>query len=235
MNLIEAMNARHAVRDYSDRPIEADTLAALRELIGRLNAEHRMHIQLVHDDGDAFGECPTHYGRFKGVHYCIALIGEDGDDPADLDERAGYCGERLALEAVSLGLDTGWAVLHESREHDGAWTMDDHERMPAVIALGHGNRPGRPHRSKPVDQLGSVEGADGADPLAGAPAWFVAALEAVQLAPSALGRQPVHFTLLADGRTVRAEATDGVQAEICLGVARLHFELGAAGADFAWA
>lgn len=233
MNLIEAMSARHAVRDYSDRPIDESALEALRTLIAQLNAEHRLNIQLVHDDGNAFGECPTHYGRFKGVHDCIALVGDDSD-PADLDERAGYCGERLALEAVTLGLDTGWAVLHESREHDGAWQMGDAERMPAVIAIGYGNRPGRPHRSKPVEQLGAVDGAPESDPLAGAPAWFVQALEAVQLAPSALGKQPVHFVLLADG-TVRAEATEGVQAEICLGVAKLHFELGAGDHDVVWA
>lgn len=232
MNLIEAMSARHAVRDYDDaRPIEPAVLDALETLITQLNADHDLDIQLVHDDGDAFGECPTHYGRFKGVRYCIALIGRDGGDAAGLDERAGYCGERLALEAVSLGLDTGWAVLHESREHSGAWRMDDDERMPAVIAIGHGNRPGRPHRSKPVEELGAVESGSFDD----APDWFVHGIEAVQLAPSALGKQPVRFTLLSDGRTVRAEALDGVQAEICLGVARLHFELGAGDADFAWA
>ena len=55
------------------------------------------------------------------------------------------------------------------------------------------------------------------------------------LAPSALGKQPVRFTLLADGRTVRAEALEGVQAEICLGIAKLHFELAVDGTDFVWA
>ncbi|KAB8295527.1 nitroreductase family protein [Bifidobacterium avesanii] len=237
MNIIEAMSERHAVRDYSDRPIDGAVLDSLRALIAELNERHDLNIQLVHDDGDAFGECPTHYGRFKGVRYCIALVGPEHGDPAALDERAGYCGERLALEAVALGLDTGWAVLHESTEHSGAWSIADGERMPAVIAIGHGNRPGRPHRSKPVEDLGAVENADGSasGSLDGAPEWFVKGLEAVQLAPSALGKQPVRFTLLADGRTVRGEALDGVQAEICLGVAKLHFELGAGGDNFVWA
>lgn len=234
LNIIEAMSARHAVRDYSDQPVDEATLDDLRSLVDQLNERHGLNIQLVIDDGDAFGECPTHYGRFKGVHHCFALIGRD-DDPADLDERAGYSGERLALEAVMRGLDTGWAVLHESREHAGAWLLDDDERMPAVIAFGHGNRPGRPHRSKPVQELGAVEGAPADDPLSGAPEWFVKGLEAVQLAPSALGKQPVHFTLLADGRTIRGEALEGVQAEICLGVAKLHFELGAGEGNFVWA
>lgn len=243
MDIIEAMRARHAVRDYTDQPIDEATLAALRGTVAQVNAEGRLDVQLVHDDADAFGGCPTHYGRFKNVRYCLALIGRDDGD--DLDERVGYYGERLALEAVQLGLDTSWVVLHETAEHDGRWTIGDGERMPAAIALGHGARPGRPHRSKLVEELGAVEHTTGdghgtddgsnGDGLAGAPEWFVRGLEAVQLAPSALGKQPFRFTLCDDSRTVRAEALDGVQAEIGLGIAKLHFELGAGADRFTWA
>ncbi|RSX57792.1 nitroreductase family protein [Bifidobacterium samirii] len=251
MDIMEAMAARHAVRDYTDEPIGGDVESALTAAIGEANRDGGLHIQLVHDDADAFGGCPTHYGRFKGVRHCIALIGAESDD---LDERIGYYGERLALEAVRLGLDTGWVVLHETQEHDGSWDIAPGERMAAAIAVGHGARPGRPHRSKPVDELGAVErpagvtdavdagasaadasaATDATDGLAGAPDWFVRALEAVQLAPSALGKQPYRFTLLEDGRTVRADMLDGVQPAIGLGIARLHFELGAADADFRW-
>lgn len=233
MNLLEAMELRHAVRDYTDEPLTADQTAALQEAIASANSRHGLDIQLVHDVPDALGGCPTHYGRFKNVRNLIALIGRDepGADEADLDERAGYAGELLALTAVSLGLDTSWAVLHETADHEGCWTLGEGERMPAAIALGHGTRPGRPHRSKPADQLGAIENGDYAD----APDWFHRGIEAVILAPSALGKQPVRFTLLADGRTVRAEALEGVQAEICLGIAKLHFELAVGGTDFVWA
>lgn len=237
MDIIEAMKARHAVRDYTDQPIDTETLDALRTAISQANAASGLDIQLIHDDGDAFGGCPTHYGRFRNVRYCIALIGTDAGDPAMLDERVGYYGERLALEAVRLGLDTGWVVLHDTTEHHGLWHIDDGERMPAAIAIGHGSRPGRPHRSKPVEELGSVQAADGAlEPadMNHAPQWFVRALEMVQLAPSALGKQPYRFTLLADGHTVRAEALDEVQSAIGLGIAKLHFELGAGDADMTW-
>ncbi|MBW3092287.1 nitroreductase [Bifidobacterium sp. 82T10] len=229
MNITEAMEARHAVRDFADQPIDAAALDELRAAVAAANAEGGLNIRLVHDETDAFGGCPTHYGRFRNVRWCLALIGRDAaaGDTADLDERAGYFGERLALTAVSLGLDTGWAVLHDVAEHDDFWHLEDGERMPAAIAFGHATRPGRPHRSKPVEELGAVEGGG---TLADAPAWFVSALEAAQLAPSALGKQPFRFTLLADGQTVRAEALDGVQSEIGLGIAKLHMELGAAAA-----
>ena len=234
MDIMEAMAARHAVRDFTDEPIGGDVESALTAAIEEANRTGGLHIQLVHDDTDAFGGCPTHYGRFKGVRHCIALIGAESDD---LDERIGYYGERLALEAVRLGLDAGWVVLHETQEHDGLWDIAPGERMAAAIAIGHGVRPGRPHRSKPVDELGVVErpaGMADAAGMAGAPDWFVRALEAVQLAPSALGKQPYWFTLMKDGRTVRADMLDGVQPAIGLGIARLHFEVGASGADFCW-
>ncbi|MBW3077650.1 nitroreductase family protein [Bifidobacterium simiiventris] len=242
MDIIEAMGARHAVREYTDQPLDENVLKALSEAIGRANADGGLDIQLVHDNEDAFGGCPTHYGRFRNVRYCLALIGRDTDASGEaLDERAGYFGERLALEAVRLGLDTGWVVLHETTGHHGRWHMGDGERMPAAIALGHGARAGRPHRSKPIEELGMLADCDAtstsssqSDALTGAPDWFVNGLKAVQLAPSALGKQPFRFVLLDDARhAVRAEALDGVQAHIGLGIAKLHFELGA-GVQVLW-
>ena len=181
----------------------------------------------MQDDTDAFGGCPTHYGRFKNVRYCIALIGSDDEDPAQLDRKVGYYGERLALTATQLGMGSSWVVLHETHDHDGRWRLGEGERMPAALALGYGNRPGRAHRSKPLEELGAVENGD----LSGAPDWFLSGLHAVALAPSALGKQPVRFTLLEDGKTVLAQPLEGVQADICLGIARYHFEVGSGHTD----
>ena len=223
MDLLQAMRQRHAVRAYGDQPIADHTLASLVQAIHDANDASGLNIQLIHDADDALSGCPTHYGRFKNVHAMLALIGSDSDS---LDERVGYWGERLALTAVSLGLDTSWAVLHDTAKEGCLWSLNDDERMPAAVTLGYGDRPGRPHRSKPLEELGVVESGTYAD----APDWFHRGIEAVALAPSALGKQPVRFTLLKDGHSVVAEALDGVQASICLGIAKCHFEL-AAGAD----
>lgn len=160
MNIVEAMERRHAVRDFSDRPIDDDTLRALNEAVDAANADGGLDVQLVQDDTDAFGGCPTHYGRFKNVRYCIALIGSDDEDPAQLDRKVGYYGERLALTATQLGMGSSWVVLHETHDHDGRWRLGEGERMPAALALGYGNRPGRAHRSKPLEELGAVENGD---------------------------------------------------------------------------
>ena len=50
----------------------------------------------------------AHYGKFSGVQNYIALIGRKNND---LDEKIGYYGERLALVAQTLGLNTCWVAL----------------------------------------------------------------------------------------------------------------------------
>ena len=54
MELIEAVRARHSVRKYLDRPIEAAAVAALRSEIEKSNAASGLHIQLVLDEPKAF-------------------------------------------------------------------------------------------------------------------------------------------------------------------------------------
>lgn len=74
----------------------------------------------------------------------------------------------------------------------------------------------------------------GADAL---PAWFATAMEAAQLAPTAVNAQNFHITLRADGKTVSARATkEGAWSAIDLGIVRRNFEEAAneTGADWRW-
>ncbi|WP_240542127.1 nitroreductase family protein [Bifidobacterium sp. CP2] len=181
MSLLEAIDARHAIRAYTDEPVAPDTLAALQAEIDACNAESGLHIQMAAGLEDAFLGLKTHYGRFKGVHNAIALVGRaPADDTTDatlqsfkdadgspvspeaaaLQERVGYYGERLVLHAVRLGLDTSWAVLDgaEGVSDDAWWSLDDGESVVWVIAFGHGARPGGRRRSKPMAELACVEG-----------------------------------------------------------------------------
>lgn len=47
MNLMEAMQARHSVRQYRNKPLEPEVLSALQEEIAACNRESGLHIQLV--------------------------------------------------------------------------------------------------------------------------------------------------------------------------------------------
>lgn len=60
MDLFEAMEHRHAVRSYEDRPIAPEAREALLACIASANRESGLHIQLVLDEpGDSEGFRPT--------------------------------------------------------------------------------------------------------------------------------------------------------------------------------
>ena len=67
MELMEAIQQRHSVRQYADEPIAADTLAALQDEIAACNREGGLHIQLVVNEPKAFDSTMAHYGKFSGV------------------------------------------------------------------------------------------------------------------------------------------------------------------------
>ena len=283
MNLLEAMEQRHAIRAYTDEPVDQAILDILRAEIDACNQESGLHIQMAAGLDDAFLGLKTHYGRFTGVHNAIALIGraerggaaddamvdagghdtatepaagvaesgkmtdttqngmttawhkatasdESATDPGEiaLQEQVGYYGERVALRAVQLGLETSWAVLDDAdtAEHPW-WCLYPGEKIVWVLAFGHGARPGGRRRSKPIEELCRIP-----DGMA-MPDWFRAGMEAAMLAPTSLSQQPFLFTLHEDG-TVSAEATEGLFAHVGLGCAKYHFEVGAGRENVRW-
>ena len=76
MNLQQAIQERHAVRDYMERPLEAAAVSALEEAVRNCNREGGLHIQLVTNEPDAFGGLMARYGKFSNVRNYIALIGQ---------------------------------------------------------------------------------------------------------------------------------------------------------------
>lgn len=54
MTIIEAMEARHAVRRYKDKEIAASAVEGLQEEINRCNQEGSLTIQLILNDKDVF-------------------------------------------------------------------------------------------------------------------------------------------------------------------------------------
>lgn len=222
----EAVRARHAVRMYTGEPLTAEQAEDLRDTVDRCRRQGHIDMRLALDDADGFAAFRTHYGAFRGVRDYVALF---PDDAPDWDERCGYFGMQVMLRATQLGLDTCWARVDGLAEDADSRSQDDPILPQYVIALGYGARPGRPHRSKPFEQIASTA-AEGPSPE-----WFRKGIETVMFAPSALGRQEFTFRLEADGRTVTACALPGPCPGVDLGVAKLHFEIGAGDADFIWA
>lgn len=221
MNWAEAMRARHSVRQYLDKPLEAEVISALKEEIDACNEESGLHIQAVVNEPKAFDGFMAHYGRFRGVRNYLALIGEKG---SGLEEKCGYYGERLVLRAQELGLNTCWVALTYSKIKT-AFVIGRGEKLCAVIALGYGKNQGTAHDSKAMDQLMKAE-----EPI---PAWFRKGMEAALLAPTAMNQQK--FLLVQEGNRVTAKAGAGFYTKLDLGIVKYHFEVGAGRDNFEWA
>lgn len=221
MTILEAMEARHAVRSYLDKPISADVRAELQAEVAACNAEGGLHIQLITDEPNAFGSFTAHYGMFSGVKNYFALVGKKGDG---LDEALGYYGERLVLKAQMLGLNTCWVAMTYSRGKCGA-VIDAGEKLVIVIPVGYGATQGKPHKSKPMERLCSVSGT--------MPDWFRAGMDAAMLAPTAVNQQKFMFTL--QDNAVEAKSTGGFYSKVDLGIVKYHFEQAAGKANFHWA
>ena len=218
MELMEAIRSRHSVRQYTDQPIPPETLAALAAEVSRCNEAGGLHIQLVHDEPEAFRGILAHYGKFRGVRNYLALVG-----PKGADEKLGYYGERLALEAVRLGLDTCWVAL-TFRKGKCPVAVAPGEKLVCVVALGYGETHGVPHQSKSLSEVCRAEG--------DLPEWFRSGVEAALLAPTATNQQK--FLLTLSGDRVKAESTGGFYARVDLGIVKYHFEVGAGQDHFTW-
>ena len=221
MDLMEAMERRHAVRSYEDRPIAPETREALQTCIAQCNRESGLHIQLVLDEPRCFGGLLARYGKFSGVKNYIALIGKKS---LDLDETCGYYGEKIVLRAQQLGLNTCWVAMTYSKVKT-AFQIAPGEKLCLVIAVGYGTTQGAGHRGKRPEEVSKAD--------APVPDWFHRGVQAALLAPTAMNQQKFAFTLRGD--TVAAKAGTGFYTKVDLGIAKYHFEIGAGTAQFRWA
>lgn len=213
MTLEEAVFARHSVRAYTGEPIAEDAAAVLKEETEACNREGGLAIRLVQNEPKAFKSFLARYGKFSGVTSYFAIAGEQADD---LQERAGYYGERLVLKAQALGLNTCWAALTFGKGAvKKAACLKKGEKLVCVIAVGYGKTQGAARKSKTFDDVAVAKDA---------PDWFKKGVEFALLAPTATNQQKFRFIL--EGDTVRAESTGGFYDKIDLGIVKYHFEKG---------
>lgn len=208
MDILDIMKARHSVRQYSGKKIESDKREALAALVKECNQESGMHIKLLFDEPKCFDSMMAHYGKFSGVENYISLVGEKS---ADLDEKAGYYGEKLALKAQELGLNTCWVAMTHGKS---AARIGKGEKQACIIALGYGVTQGAAHQNKPLEQLCNC--------AANMPDWFAKGMEAALLAPTAMNQQKFYLTLEND--RVSAKAGKGFYTKLDLGIVKYHFE-----------
>ena len=220
MDWMEAIRSRHSVRQYLAKPLEGDTLTALQKEIDAINREAGLHFQLVANEPKAFDCAMAHYGKFSGVTSYVALVGPKG---SGLGEKCGYYGERLALAAQQLGLNTCWVAMSYRRIPE-AFRVEKGEKLTVVLAVGYGANQGTAHRSKAVEDVSNAG--------SGTTDWFRAGVDCALLAPTAMNQQKFTLTWSQEGVTARAGV--GFYTKLDLGIVKYHFEQGAQGVPFRW-
>lgn len=209
MEILEIMQQRHSVRQYTDRAIEPEKRAVLDALTQEINRKAGLSVQIIYDDPKCFDSFMAHYGKFAGVRNYIALVGKKAPG---LDETLGYYGEELVLKAQELGLNTCWVALTHGKSKAA---VGRGEKEVCLIALGYGVTQGVEHKSRPMQELCTC-----GKPM---PEWFRCGMNAAMLAPTAMNQQKFRFELLPDG-TVKAACGSGFYTKLDLGIVKYHFE-----------
>ncbi|MBE6264174.1 MAG: nitroreductase [Prevotella sp.] len=227
MTLQEAIEARHSVRAYKNKPLTEDVVKVLKEQIVLLNREGNLHMQLILNEPKAFQGTMAKYGKFRNANNYIVMAGKKAED---LDERIGYYGEHLVLLAQIFGLNTCWVGLSYSKE-PGTYELDEDEKIACYIAIGYGETQGVNHKIKTVQQVSNTSDIT--------PAWFKKGVEAALLAPTAVNQQKFSFEYVGmsnNHHQVRAKKGFSMigYTQMDLGIAKYHFEIGAGIDNFDW-
>lgn len=219
MTILEAIEQRHSVRQYKEKPIEAELVTKLNTEIEAINKESGLHIQMFLNEPEAFQANKTSYGQFSGCRNYYAIVGKKG-----MDEEVGYYGQKLVLFAQQLGLNTCWVAMTYKK---GKVTpqIGGGEKLYIVIALGYGQTQGESHKLKDVSAV--------SDLAADAPEWYRNGIRAALLAPTAINQQKFRFTR--SGTNVSVKAGMGFYTKIDLGIVKYNFEIGAGKENFSWA
>lgn len=226
MTLQEAINSRFSVRNYNDAPLTAEAINALNRKIDECNTAGNLHIQLVTNEPKAFSGIMS-YGKFSGVRNYLVMAGTPSED---LDYNIGYYGEQLVLLAQQSGLGTCWVGLTYKKVND-AFALAPGEKVKCVIAIGCHNETYRRHKSKAPADVSNIS--------AQTPSWFADGVDAALKAPTAINQQKFFFEYIDNpsGKPfvyAKRKFSIAGYTKMDLGIACLHFEIGAGRENFEW-
>jgi len=232
MELKNSIELRKSRRHYTSDPISEETTEALLTLVKEINRETGLHLQMIFNHGEAFHGLRKSYGLFSGVQNYLVLAGET--NLPDLHEKLGYYGEKWVLLATTYGIGTCWVAGSYDKKSVHCH-LEPNEEIIAVIPFGNylEQEPmlarvlrKQIHRNtKGIEELLNV-----ADQP---PNWVVKAMKYVVKAPSAANRQPVRFSY-SEGLVMASVQSVSNTQLLDLGIAKLHFEIGAGGGVWQW-
>lgn len=225
MDRIEAIQARTSVRAYSSMEISDADLEPIMMAMDIFNKESGLTMEFMKDGSAAFDGITKSYGMFKDVRGLIVLKGPSDD--IDLDEKAGYFGELLVLEATVVGLGTCFVA---GTYDPSAISIKDGERLVCVVTVGYPKEK-RPFREKLIKKFTSSKASVETHLTSSGecPQWVSDGVDAALRAPSAMNRKPVKFRYDNDELTIYVDGEGGYNM-IDLGIAKANFVTAVKGA-----
>lgn len=210
-----ATGQRFSVRKYSGRPSadELDTLKSTAQLLSTKG------VRVALGEGkEVFSSNLFTYGRFSGAECFAAFISCGAKDST-----VGYMGEAFILEATALGLGTCWIGMCNKRAVSEKVNLGENDKLCCITPLGVSAEEyvGRPRKS--LDKLTGLD----RQTLIDLPEWQQRALECARLAPSAMNRQGLNYTIEENNIVVEKTGKNFGYGDVDMGIAMLHVELGA--------
>lgn len=206
-----AIPQRYACRAFAAPPSPADW-AALSYAAGRYTLPG-VRLLLMNCPESLFTGTLLNLGRVTGCQ-AIAVVAASSQEPHSR-VYAGFAGEALTLEAVSMGLGACW-ISGTYRKKQLQAPLAAHEAALAVIALGVPEAPGAPvqRKRKTLERLCKGDWALW-------PQELREVAQAVREAPSAMNLQPWELSFTSDRLVV--DCAD--RSALDLGIALCHAEL----------
>ncbi len=230
----EAIFKRRSRRLYNGIPLKEETFKKLNYICDHFQPFISARAILKENTKDVFKGIIGAYGKIRGAPSFIAFIGDVRDK--HVQEKVGYTGEGIILEATSLGLGTCWVGKSFNPEIASSFVkLREYEKVIAVASAGYASSEesfeeklltgfGKAYHRKPLEKMivGIKE-----NELSG---WIKDVLISAQLAPSAVNRQPWRFYIEEDSITVSVDNLNdsyGISKRLDCGIAMLHIEVAA--------
>jgi hypothetical protein len=226
ITLLEAINVRRSRRKYCATPVDVAMIEKLEALAQEYCSNAGIRMELVWNDGSAFNGLRKSYGMFSGVRNYVGLIAKK-DDFMTI-EKLGYYGELMTLHAVELGLSTCWVGGSFSRKMC-PFKLTDGEIVICTITLGYAAEQdsGKEKFIRKLTHRKTKTAEEMMKSDAPASDWFMNGMRMIPKAPSAVNRQPVVFSYCDGKVTAEIQKPTDIGTLLDLGIAKLHFELGA--------
>lgn len=216
---IKAIDMRKSRRAYKSKPLDADVMAVVKEMVDAVNKTAGLHLIFI-EDATPFFKIFT--GKFS-------MIVVSGPDSQKAREDSGYYGESIVLQCVYHGLGTCWVsgTYNENKVYE-AINLPKEERIYAVITIGYPKSSysvvektmykATHKKNKPYPDMFDVLD----DKL---PEAYIYGLKLVEKAPSAVNRRPVKFRY--ENGVLSASVEEPYSdRSVDFGIAKLHFVLG---------